>query len=702
MFEKRSQWFSHELQIHRREWCCNEIGHQVFLDKTLFIEHLRYSHSELNSRTELAKVVSLFERPSTTSMTPCPFCMDEDTKNLSLIRYEKHIARHMEILALFALPRDHGPDERGASADSGLLAQVSKSSEQESLQMPEGSASPKWSHDDDSELLPATGVLTYSIVHDVLWDDYLTDLLKDTHVPKDWLVHYCLSTPKRLHHSTADELMKREHWWIDQQIGAHINIFQYISALHPEISKANQSLPIHHQMDESQVNQFVALRVEALEQQLSTMDIVSADVKERLRSLVSAIRAALDSGPKLDTEFSSWEFIQPKVPVAASALTLLSRALAVAKHIQIVARQDSKHLHDVDVAVKSFGLNTDVLVDVLKRITSNINEVDFGRDVAKQIEEIVWSQAERVESLEQEFDFLDLETREDLVYLKAATSLTHAFRSILEILGIDSSLQNGSSAKTLKETTTSWLREHALDSLESHQAALTNRSSGTSAWFLSSQEYDSWTRGKKSQLWLLGNPACGKTVLCSTVIENLKIRFPSDGVAYFYYQRMNGTASHPSDILTALAAQYIAQLPQSPETLQAFRAQMNAWKIRPSKRELLTVLAKVLGSFETSYMVIDGIDYSANCRQLLGWLGELEALKHNLSILISCRYGAYLTIGGGSNQKLEVFIGERDVARDVEVVLETQLQSDELLKFAEALRFKIKDVLLSQTGGMYV
>ena len=127
MFERRSQWFNHELQIHRREWCCNEDHHEAFQDKDLFIEHLRHTHSELNLPTDLESVISLFERPVSTSTTSCPFCKNDETKGLSMKNLEKHLARHMEMLALFALPRSHGLDEE-TLVDSGHRSQISDES----------------------------------------------------------------------------------------------------------------------------------------------------------------------------------------------------------------------------------------------------------------------------------------------------------------------------------------------------------------------------------------------------------------------------------------------------------------------------------------------------------------------------------------------------------------------------------------------
>ena len=122
MFERRAEWFRHETQIHRREWCCNVTGHNAFQDKEGFRKHLEEHHQESTSSTQLSSVLDLFERPMESTLASCSLCSAEGSSNLSAKRLEKHLASHMEALALLALlgPNTAGNGEPAGSNRHGI------------------------------------------------------------------------------------------------------------------------------------------------------------------------------------------------------------------------------------------------------------------------------------------------------------------------------------------------------------------------------------------------------------------------------------------------------------------------------------------------------------------------------------------------------------------------------------------------------
>jgi len=57
-------------------------------------------------------------------------------------------------------------------------------------------------------------------------------------------------------------------------------------------------------------------------------------------------------------------------------------------------------------------------------------------------------------------------------------------------------------------------------------------------WFLESEQYAKWKASPSSFLWLHGIPGCGKTILSSTVIEDILqhcTNDPGKAAAYFYF-----------------------------------------------------------------------------------------------------------------------------------------------------------------------
>ena len=102
LYGSQHEWFSHEVQFHRREWYCGACE-ESFPQKTLFQEHITVRHSEIISKGHFEAVVSRCERAVVTEIV-CPLCGNQFT----LQALEKHLALHLQEVALLALPRSEG------------------------------------------------------------------------------------------------------------------------------------------------------------------------------------------------------------------------------------------------------------------------------------------------------------------------------------------------------------------------------------------------------------------------------------------------------------------------------------------------------------------------------------------------------------------------------------------------------------------
>ena len=122
MFADRNTWFSHELQVHRIEWCCPFCSHSPLKSLESFEGHLLDRHAQNITKEQLSALSTTCQQ-SVDKISPqaCPFC-DEWSVKLSdanpmlageaLVvtpaQFQHHVGSHMEQLALFALPKDHG------------------------------------------------------------------------------------------------------------------------------------------------------------------------------------------------------------------------------------------------------------------------------------------------------------------------------------------------------------------------------------------------------------------------------------------------------------------------------------------------------------------------------------------------------------------------------------------------------------------
>ena len=111
-FANRREWYQHERQMHRSEYHCNHAGHESFTDRREFGDHMKIHHDINFDHSQAQGALGMFVRPNASQKGVCPLCGVEAKK------LESHLARHLERLALFALPRDHGIDEGVKEDDS--------------------------------------------------------------------------------------------------------------------------------------------------------------------------------------------------------------------------------------------------------------------------------------------------------------------------------------------------------------------------------------------------------------------------------------------------------------------------------------------------------------------------------------------------------------------------------------------------------
>ena len=144
MFKSRNEWFSHELKVHRREWFCQFCENETFPSKELFSSHTVSNHQSILDNSSLdALLLQSEQQVERIPANACHLCNDWE-ENLrrkhpsrqplsSAIedgniygqpkQFRRHLGRHMEQIALFALPRSNVDDlEDDSSQDdvSGL------------------------------------------------------------------------------------------------------------------------------------------------------------------------------------------------------------------------------------------------------------------------------------------------------------------------------------------------------------------------------------------------------------------------------------------------------------------------------------------------------------------------------------------------------------------------------------------------------
>lgn len=182
-----------------------------------------------------------------------------------------------------------------------------------------------------------------------------------------------------------------------------------------------------------------------------------------------------------------------------------------------------------------------------------------------------------------------------------------------------------------------WLS--AFDPSGNYNIAIDKRNEGSSnsgRWFLLSERFVEWKNVRKSFLWLRGHAGCGKTILCSTAIEHLKLEVDRT-VLYFYFAFNDQRTRSKGSLLRSL----IMQLSRYDERAMEKLVEQKKDE-QPSDKKLGEIFMSMATLLEQITIVLDGIDEldgkSEERRNVLQWVKDtIETKTADIRILASSR-----------------------------------------------------------------
>ena len=125
-FATRNQWADHEFTEHRvaRSWTCPECQRKIDTESGL-IAHLRETHSEIIEEHQVRSLAaaSVKTEPAAIEDQQCALCQEKPGK--SRRHFVKHLARHLESIALAVLPRE-GDYDSGQDSDASMDSHYSR------------------------------------------------------------------------------------------------------------------------------------------------------------------------------------------------------------------------------------------------------------------------------------------------------------------------------------------------------------------------------------------------------------------------------------------------------------------------------------------------------------------------------------------------------------------------------------------------
>ncbi|KAF4971404.1 hypothetical protein FZEAL_9855 [Fusarium zealandicum] len=108
-FARRHEWILHEVQNHWKTYPCPLSCPESFQSELKCRDHIQNAHAGTVPTNQLGAMISLSSRPiQAEDGISCPMCK-EDLHSVK--EYQRHVGRHQEQLALFALPTIYTPED---------------------------------------------------------------------------------------------------------------------------------------------------------------------------------------------------------------------------------------------------------------------------------------------------------------------------------------------------------------------------------------------------------------------------------------------------------------------------------------------------------------------------------------------------------------------------------------------------------------
>jgi hypothetical protein len=238
----------------------------------------------------------------------------------------------------------------------------------------------------------------------------------------------------------------------------------------------------------------------------------------------------------------------------------------------------------------------------------------------------------------------------------------------------------------------------------------------TGWWFLRSKHFSDWKEEDDSFLWLYGIPGCGKTILSSTIVEDIinclpwtnSITSGSDAttgivVLHFYFDFNDAEKQSHAKMIRSLIVQLSSNTLSVPQCLRVTYESCANGQRQPTAETLLELLKSLIKGYQKVFLVLDALDECTKRFELLSFLNELSSWKLGASILVTSRREADIgeTLDLIGPKKL--CIQSNLVAQDIRSLIRDRLNNDWKLrrwKKYPAIQSEIEETLTAKAGGM--
>ncbi|KAI2614967.1 putative multiple ankyrin repeats single kh domain protein [Hypoxylon sp. NC1633] len=242
--------------------------------------------------------------------------------------------------------------------------------------------------------------------------------------------------------------------------------------------------------------------------------------------------------------------------------------------------------------------------------------------------------------------------------------------------------------------------------------ALRHRNSGSGQWLLRHTAYHTWKSEKNSFLWLHGIPGCGKTILSSTVIEDVRNSYP-DSYLYFYFAFNDSDKQHLENAIRSLIFQLYYQRKEVRKCLDLLHSSSckNGTQ-QPSLESLCTTFQNMVQEAGEVWIVLDALDECSTGNgyqaEMLQWIQTLRGLQMNIHLLVTSRPEQHIEAAiencYHSEDVISIPIKSNLVEEDIRTYIHAIVRGDKGLERWQSrpkVQTEIETALLKKADGMF-
>jgi hypothetical protein len=249
------------------------------------------------------------------------------------------------------------------------------------------------------------------------------------------------------------------------------------------------------------------------------------------------------------------------------------------------------------------------------------------------------------------------------------------------------------------------------DSSTNYNKALGQRHKDSGTWLLHSDALIEWKTRSNSFLWLYGIPGCGKTILSSTIVEDLGKSASYSPILYFFFDFNKASHQSLEGMIRSLISQLYHKREDARKPLDLLFRSCGSGHQQPATESLCATFLDMIQEVGDIWIVQDALD---ECRTrsgsqtegLLSWMKYLMTSKlANVHLLVTSRQEEDIesALKEWAPAETNIPINGDTITSDIRAYVRGRIHEDDDLKrwaSRPQIQDKIETKLMAKADGM--